>query len=95
MKRWHVNSVAYIYYTQALECRIAGVVPLDGSWTAECCIAVKQLLAGQTVTARPIEMVENGRIHVVDVQLPTGGLYDIIHVWKYDWDVFLKNLSKF
>ncbi|KAG7227917.1 hypothetical protein INR49_013711, partial [Caranx melampygus] len=56
----------------ALECRIAGVVPLDGSWTAECCIAVKQLLAGQTVTVRPIETLENGRIHVVDVQLPTG-----------------------
>ncbi|XP_023281805.1 tudor domain-containing protein 1 [Seriola lalandi dorsalis] len=56
----------------AMECRIAGVVPLDGNWTGECCIAVRQLVAGKTVTVKLIETLENGRIHVVDILLSMG-----------------------
>ncbi|XP_071319718.1 tudor domain-containing protein 1 [Trachinotus anak] len=57
----------------AMECWIAGVVPMDGSnWSGECRIAVRQLLAGKTVTVRPVEALENGRIHAVDVLLSTG-----------------------
>uniref|UniRef100_A0A665VK44 Tudor domain containing 1 n=1 Tax=Echeneis naucrates TaxID=173247 RepID=A0A665VK44_ECHNA len=55
-----------------LECCIAGVVPLDGNWSAECCVAMRQLLAGKTVTVRPVGTVENGCVHTVNIQLSTG-----------------------
>uniref|UniRef100_A0A671WVF3 Tudor domain containing 1 n=1 Tax=Sparus aurata TaxID=8175 RepID=A0A671WVF3_SPAAU len=56
----------------AMECRIAGVVPVAGNWSGECCIAVRQLLAGKTVTVKLVDMLEHGRIHTVDIQLSMG-----------------------
>lgn len=58
-----------------MECRITGVVPVAGSWSGECCIAVRQLLAGKIVTVRLVETVEDGRIHAVDILLSMGDLY--------------------
>lgn len=63
-----------IYYFQAMECRIAGVVPVAGNWSGECCIAVRQLLAGKTVTVKLVDMLEHGHIHTVDIQLSMGRL---------------------
>ncbi|KAI3365245.1 hypothetical protein L3Q82_010339, partial [Scortum barcoo] len=56
----------------ALECRVAGVVPVTGSWSGECCITVKQMLAGKTVTVRLVETVDHGRVHAVDILLSMG-----------------------
>ncbi|XP_062270369.1 tudor domain-containing protein 1 isoform X1 [Platichthys flesus] len=56
----------------AMECRIAGVLPLATNWSSECCVAVRQLLAGKTVTVKLVETVENSCIHVVDIQLSMG-----------------------
>uniref|UniRef100_A0A669E863 Tudor domain-containing protein 1 n=1 Tax=Oreochromis niloticus TaxID=8128 RepID=A0A669E863_ORENI len=56
----------------AMECRITGVVPVAGNWSGECCIAVRQLLAGKIVTVRLVETVEDGRIHAVDILLSMG-----------------------
>ncbi|KAM8730279.1 tudor domain-containing protein 1 isoform 2-T2 [Acanthopagrus schlegelii] len=56
----------------AMECRIAGVVPVAGNWSGECCIAVRQLLAGKTVTVKLVDMLKHGRIHTVDILLAMG-----------------------
>ncbi|KAK5881266.1 hypothetical protein CesoFtcFv8_022086 [Champsocephalus esox] len=56
----------------AMECRIAGVVPVTDRWSAECCLSVKRLLAGKTVTVKLEETLENGRIHAVDILLSMG-----------------------
>uniref|UniRef100_A0A4W6CCG7 Tudor domain-containing protein 1 n=1 Tax=Lates calcarifer TaxID=8187 RepID=A0A4W6CCG7_LATCA len=56
----------------AMECCVAGVVPLTGKWSDECCIVVRQLLAGKTVTVRLVETLENRRIHAVDILLSMG-----------------------
>ncbi|XP_070847181.1 tudor domain-containing protein 1 [Chaetodon trifascialis] len=56
----------------AMECRIAGVVPVAGNWSGECCIAVRQMLAGKSVTIKLVETPEYGRIHVVDILLSMG-----------------------
>ncbi|KAM7370781.1 hypothetical protein PAMP_010302 [Pampus punctatissimus] len=56
----------------AMECRIAGAVPVTGNWSDESCIAVKQLLASKTVTVRVVETLENGRLFSVDILLSMG-----------------------
>uniref|UniRef100_A0A3Q3X8T6 Tudor domain containing 1 n=1 Tax=Mola mola TaxID=94237 RepID=A0A3Q3X8T6_MOLML len=56
----------------AMECSIAGVVPVAGSWSAECCISVQQLLAGKTVTVKVVETLQHGRVHSVDILLSMG-----------------------
>ncbi|KAM8836922.1 tudor domain-containing protein 1 [Spinachia spinachia] len=56
----------------AMQCRIIGVVPTGGSWSSECCISVKQLLAGKILTTRMVETHEDGRIHSVDITLCMG-----------------------
>lgn len=60
-----------------MECRITGVVPVSGNWSGECCIAVRQMLAGKTVTVRLVETLEGGRIHAVDILLSMGRLYRV------------------
>lgn len=72
---WLDHTSTYSYYFQAMECRIAGVVPVAGNWSGECCMAVKQMLAGKTVAVRLVETLENGRIHAVDILLSMGRLY--------------------
>ncbi|XP_042364583.1 tudor domain-containing protein 1 [Plectropomus leopardus] len=56
----------------ALECCITGVVPVVNNWSGECCLSVKQMLFGKTVTVRLLETLENGRIHAVDILLSMG-----------------------
>uniref|UniRef100_A0A7N6B5J1 Tudor domain-containing protein 1 n=1 Tax=Anabas testudineus TaxID=64144 RepID=A0A7N6B5J1_ANATE len=55
----------------AMECRIAGVVPVGGNWSGECCIAVRQMLSCKTVSVRLVKTLEN-RIHAVDILLSIG-----------------------
>lgn len=45
---------------------------MAGNWSGECCIAVRQLLAGKTVTVKLVDMLEHGRIHTVDILLAMG-----------------------
>ncbi|XP_037319473.2 tudor domain-containing protein 1 isoform X2 [Pungitius pungitius] len=56
----------------AMQCRIIGVVPTAGSWSSECCISVKKLLAGKFLTTSMVETQEDGRIHSVDITLSMG-----------------------
>ncbi|XP_070783515.1 tudor domain-containing protein 1 [Enoplosus armatus] len=56
----------------AMECCIAGVVPMAFNWSGESCIAVRQLLAVKTVTVRLVDTLEDGRIHAVDILLSMG-----------------------
>ncbi|XP_063748517.1 tudor domain-containing protein 1 isoform X2 [Eleginops maclovinus] len=56
----------------AMECRIAGVVPWIDKWSAECCMSVKQLLAGKTFTVKLVETLEKGRVYAVDILLSMG-----------------------
>lgn len=46
---------------------------MGGSWSAECCIAVRQLLADRIITVHLVETLGNGRIHAVDIKLSMGG----------------------
>lgn len=55
-----------------MECGIAQVVPVGDTWSAECCIAVRQLLAERIVTVHLVEALENGHIHAVDIKLSMG-----------------------
>ncbi|CAG12609.1 unnamed protein product [Tetraodon nigroviridis] len=57
-----------------MECSVAQVVPVGGSWSAECCIAVRQLLEDRIFTVHLVETLENGRIHAVDIKLSMGEL---------------------
>lgn len=58
-----------------MECRIAGVVPMVNGWSDKCCLAVKQLLAGKTVTVKLLKTMEKECANVVDILLSKGG-YD-------------------
>lgn len=57
-----------------MECRITGVVPVAGSWSGECCFAVRLMLASKTVKVKLVETLEHGRTHAVDILLSTGTL---------------------
>lgn len=71
-----------------MECRIVGVVPASASWSGACCIAVRQMVTGKNMTVSLVGMVENGRVHAVDILLSMGKLYSI----KIDeqWHPFVK-----
>nr|XP_015818615.2 tudor domain-containing protein 1 isoform X1 [Nothobranchius furzeri] len=56
----------------AMACQIAGVVPVLNQWSDECCVAMKQLLAGKIVTVKLLETLDNGHIHAVDLLLSAG-----------------------
>ncbi|XP_029705362.1 tudor domain-containing protein 1 isoform X5 [Takifugu rubripes] len=62
------------YCPCVMECRIAEVEPVGGSWSVECCMAVRQLLAGRIITVHLVDTLENGRIHAVDIHLSMGKL---------------------
>ncbi|XP_071385960.1 tudor domain-containing protein 1-like, partial [Centroberyx affinis] len=57
----------------AVECCVAGVVPPSDNWTGECCIAVRQLVVGKSVTVSVVDTLESGRIHAVDILLSSMG----------------------
>uniref|UniRef100_A0A3P8V9W6 Tudor domain containing 1 n=1 Tax=Cynoglossus semilaevis TaxID=244447 RepID=A0A3P8V9W6_CYNSE len=56
----------------AIECCIFGVVPSADTWSKECCLAVRQLLTGNMVIIQPLDILQNGHIHAVEVLLPAG-----------------------
>ncbi|XP_069547383.1 tudor domain-containing protein 1, partial [Brachyistius frenatus] len=56
----------------AMECCTAEVVPLVSHWSGESCFAVRQLVAGKTVTAKLVETLENSRMHAIDILLHNG-----------------------
>lgn len=68
----HFDTLLFIL--QAMECCIAGVVPLADDWSAECRMTVRQLLVGKTVKVKLVETPESARIHAVDILLSQGGL---------------------
>ncbi|XP_043958017.1 tudor domain-containing protein 1 [Gambusia affinis] len=53
----------------AMECRIAGVVPVVNKWSDECCITVRQMLTGKAVTVKLLEATEKEGVHSVDIVL--------------------------
>ncbi|KTG04554.1 hypothetical protein cypCar_00000690 [Cyprinus carpio] len=59
----------------ALQCCVAGVKPLTGSWTGECTIAVRQLIAGKILTFTVLDIMNDGALLSVDVPLSTLGKY--------------------
>ncbi|TWW81247.1 Tudor domain-containing protein 1 [Takifugu flavidus] len=71
-----VGEVCAVQYScdMVMECRIAEVEPVGGSWSVECCMAVRQLLAGRIITVHLVDTLENGRIHAVDIHLSMGKL---------------------
>ncbi|KAF6724964.1 Tudor domain-containing protein 1 [Oryzias melastigma] len=56
----------------AMECQIAGVVPVADSWSSECCMAARQLLSGKVLTIKLVDTLKNGYVHSVDIQLSAG-----------------------
>ncbi|XP_034050539.1 tudor domain-containing protein 1 [Thalassophryne amazonica] len=67
-----LNANIQLFCPCAMECHIAGVVPVNSSWSGECCLAVRQMLAGKTVTVKLIETLESGHVHAVDIMLSLG-----------------------
>ncbi|KAI7797155.1 tudor domain-containing protein 1 [Triplophysa rosa] len=59
----------------ALECCVAGVTPLTGTWTGECTIAVQQMFAGKSLTWTVVDVMNDGTLFAVDVPLSTLGKY--------------------
>ncbi|XP_035997717.1 tudor domain-containing protein 1 isoform X2 [Fundulus heteroclitus] len=57
-----------------MECQTAGVSPVVSKWSDECCITVRQLLAGKAVTVKVLEMREEESCHDVDILLSKGEL---------------------
>nr|XP_057918672.1 tudor domain-containing protein 1 isoform X2 [Doryrhamphus excisus] len=62
------------FHPCAMECHVAAVEPTNGCWSSESCTAVKQLLAGRTVTTKLVETLENVHVHAhaVDIQISVG-----------------------
>ncbi|XP_055006233.1 tudor domain-containing protein 1 isoform X2 [Boleophthalmus pectinirostris] len=56
----------------AIECCIAEVVPAADAWSGKCCIAVRQLLEGKTLTVKMLDSVDKGHVHAVDIVLSRG-----------------------
>ncbi|XP_056626463.1 tudor domain-containing protein 1 isoform X2 [Triplophysa dalaica] len=59
----------------ALECCVAGVTPLTGTWKGECTIAVRQMFAGKSLTWTVVDVMNDGTLFAVDVPLSTIGKY--------------------
>ncbi|KAM9462864.1 tudor domain-containing protein 1 [Clarias gariepinus] len=57
----------------ALQCCIAGVSPVTSSWTGECCIALRQLVAGKSLTFTVVDFLCCNAVLAVDAPLSTHG----------------------
>ncbi|KAI5623300.1 tudor domain-containing protein 1, partial [Silurus asotus] len=57
----------------ALQCCIAGVTALSSSWTGECCIALRQLVAGKILTFTVMDVLKDSTVFAVDAPLSTLG----------------------
>ncbi len=62
-----------------MQCCVAGVKPLTGSWTGECTIAVRQLIAGKILTFTVLDIVNDGALLAVDVPISTHGRAFMVH----------------
>lgn len=67
-----IGVANFLNFLQAMECQVAGVVPIVDSWSTECCMTVRQLLGGKTLTIKLVDTLKNGRVHTVDIQLSIG-----------------------
>ncbi|XP_058262771.1 tudor domain-containing protein 1 isoform X2 [Hemibagrus wyckioides] len=56
----------------ALQCCIAGVTAIMSSWTGECCIALRQLVAGKSLTFTVVDVLYSS-VLAVDASLSTLG----------------------
>ncbi|KAK3559458.1 hypothetical protein QTP86_013631 [Hemibagrus guttatus] len=56
----------------ALQCCIAGVTAITGNWTGECCIALRQLVAGKSLTFSVVDVLYSS-VLAVDASLSTLG----------------------
>lgn len=72
----------FTLFLQVMECYIAGVVPLAGTWSAESCLAVRQLIEGKIVQVKLLGTEENGHVHAVDILLCKGGSCKVRKNWK-------------
>ena len=61
------------FFLQALECSVAGITPVTDSWMGVCCIAVRQLVAGKSLTLTVVDTPENDRTYAVDILLTPIG----------------------
>uniref|UniRef100_A0A672JGL6 Tudor domain containing 1 n=1 Tax=Salarias fasciatus TaxID=181472 RepID=A0A672JGL6_SALFA len=61
----------------AMECCIAGVVPVGDKWSSECCTTVREMIVGKIVTACLVKTQEHGQSFAVDILLPIGGSLNI------------------
>ncbi|XP_076855400.1 tudor domain-containing protein 1 [Brachyhypopomus gauderio] len=57
----------------ALQCCIAGVTAVTGVWSGECSIAVRQLVAGKTLTFTVVDSRNSSTLLTVDVRLSAVG----------------------
>eukprot|EP00063_Salmo_salar_P037704 XP_014012539.1 PREDICTED: tudor domain-containing protein 1 isoform X1 [Salmo salar] len=57
----------------ALECSVAGITPVTDSWMGVCCMAVRQLVAGKSLTLTVVDTQENDRTYAVDILLTPIG----------------------
>ncbi|MCI4384336.1 hypothetical protein PGIGA_G00037500 [Pangasianodon gigas] len=57
----------------ALQCCIAGVTAITSSWTGECCIALRQLVAGKSLTFTVVDVLNSSTVLAVDASLSTLG----------------------
>lgn len=69
----HAFSKADLLFSQALQCCIAGVKPVTGSWTGECTIAVRQMITGKSLTFTVLDIMNDGALLAVDVPLSMLG----------------------
>lgn len=76
------QHLASCFLFQAMECYIAGVMPPVENWSAECCMAIRQLIEGKIVTVKLLEGEEGGNVHAVDILLSQGRLYKVGNIWK-------------
>ncbi|GAA6110294.1 tudor domain-containing protein 1 isoform X1 [Tachysurus ichikawai] len=57
----------------AIQCCIAGVTAITSSWTAECCIALRQLVAGKSLTFTVVDVLNTSSVFAVDAPLSVLG----------------------
>ncbi|XP_060794982.1 tudor domain-containing protein 1 [Neoarius graeffei] len=57
----------------ALRCCIAGVTAITSSWTGECCIALRQQVAGKILTFTVVDVLNSSTVLAVDAPLSTPG----------------------
>lgn len=75
--------VLFYEILQALQCCVAGVTAITSSWTGECCIALRQLVAGKTLTFTVVDVLNNNSVFAVDAPLSTLGRAALLMKMKY------------